>query len=232
MIRALIFDFDGLIVDTEKTAYQSWQELYREHGQELPLEIWAQCIGNADLFNPLEHLEELVGEPLAHEVLSDKRRLRHLSLIEEAMALPGVEQYLQEARQRGLKLAVASSSPRSWVTGHLTRLGLLEYFDGFSCGDEAEHKKPHPEIFQTALHRLEVAPAEAIALEDSPNGVRSARSAGIFCVAIPNPVTGQLSLAHADLRLSSMAEMPLGKLIALVEERQRETVRAEEHDVV
>ncbi len=225
MIRALIFDFDGLILDTEKTAYQSWQELYAEYNCELPLETWAQCIGNDDLFNPLDYLEGLLGKPVRREQLLEQRRLRHLELIEQNIALPGVEAYLQEAKRLGLKLAVASSSPRSWVTGHLTRLSLLSYFDRLCCGDEVVHKKPHPELFQTALQALNVSASEAIALEDSPNGVRAARGAGIFCVAIPNPVTGQLPLDHANLRLNSMAAMPLSDLIALVEDRQSQQVR-------
>ncbi|HTK06713.1 MAG TPA: HAD family hydrolase [Ktedonobacteraceae bacterium] len=221
MIRALIFDFDGLIIDTEKTAYQSWQEIYVEHGCALPLETWAQCIGNADLFDPLDYLEELLGKPVSRDELSERRRLRHLELIEESVALPGVELYLQEAKRFALKLAVASSSPRSWVVQHLTRLGLLDYFDRLCCGDEVTNKKPDPELFLTALRFLELEPAEAIVLEDSPNGVRAANRAGIFSVAVPNPITGQLPLEHADLRLSSMAALPLQELLDLVQERQK-----------
>lgn len=225
MIRALIFDFDGLIIDTEKTAYQSWQEIYAEYDSILPLETWAQCIGNAELFNPLDYLEKILGKPVSRDRLSEQRRLRHLELIEQSVALPGVEDYLREAKRLNIKLAVATSSPRSWATGHLMRLGLLSYFDCLCCGDEVIHKKPDPELFQAALQALNVSGPEAIALEDSPHGVVSAQRAGIFCVAVPNPITGQLPLDHADLRLTSMAAMPLSNLIAFVEEHQKQKIQ-------
>jgi HAD superfamily hydrolase (TIGR01509 family) len=213
MIRALIFDFDGLIIDTEKTAYQSWQEIYAEYQREMPLQEWARCIGNADFFNPLEYLEGLIDEPIEREKISARRRKRHLEMIEEGETLPGVELYLQEAKRLGLKIAIASSSPRSWVEGHLTRLGLLAYFDAICTGDEVVNKKPDPELFLNALRALGVTAAEAIVLEDSPNGILAANRAKIFAVAVPNPITSQLPLEHADLRLASMAEMPLEELI-------------------
>jgi HAD superfamily hydrolase (TIGR01509 family) len=233
MIRALIFDFDGLIIDTEKTAYQSWQEMYAEYHHELPMQEWAKSIGNSDFFDPLTYLEGLVGEPIEQEEISERRRRRHMELIEESVALPGVELYLQEAKRLGLKIAMASSSPRSWVEGHLARLGLLSYFDAICTGDEVINRKPDPELFLNALRALGVTAEEAIVLEDSPNGILAANRAKIFALAVPNPITSQLPLDHADLRLGSMADMPLGDLIKLVEERQGKVraTRDEENEV-
>ena len=122
-----------------------------------------------------------------------------------------------------MKRAVASSSSRAWVTSHLSRLGLLESFDYLRCGDEVKRKKPDPELYLDVLKHFEITGDEAIVLEDSPNGVRAAQAAGIFCVAIPNVVTGQLPLDHADLRLASMAHMPLEKLIQLAESKGKRT---------
>lgn len=208
MIQALIFDFDGLILDTELSAYQSWQEIYQEYQCHLPLEQWARRIGGAaHLFDPCEYLETLLQRPVEREALRAKRRQRHLELIASRAALPGVEEYLADSRRLGFKLAVASSSSREWVTDHLSRLGLLDFFDALRCGDSVTHKKPHPELYHLALHDLDVAADQAIALEDSPNGVLAAQRAGIFCVAVPNVITGQLLLDHADLRLSSLAEV-------------------------
>lgn len=221
MIRALIFDFDGLILDTELTAFQSWQEVYEEHNCALPLEEWAKCIGNADLFDPVDYLETLLGSSVAQTAIREKRRRRHMELISALSALPGVEEYLHTAQQLGLKLAVASSSPREWVTAHLSRLHLLSFFDILCCGDEVTRKKPDPELFLTALEKLGVRSEQAIVFEDSPNGVRAANRAGIFCVAVPNLITGQLPLDHADMRLKSMAEKPLLELIAEVERSQQ-----------
>jgi HAD superfamily hydrolase (TIGR01509 family) len=221
MITSLVFDFDGLILDTEISAYQSWQELYQEYNTYLPLDEWAKCIGTGiDAFDPHSYLESLVGQTIPQDSIAERRLQRHLVLIEEQAALPGVEDYLNDARKLGLKIAVASSSPRSWVVQHLTRLGLLDKFDAMKFGDEVVHKKPHPELYLSALDLLGASPEQAIALEDSPNGVRAAQNAGIFCVAIPNPITAQLPLDHADMHLTSMSALPLEQLIKKVEQQR------------
>lgn len=223
MIRGLIFDFDGLILDTESTVYQSWRELYREFGQDLPFEEWGQIIGTSsnEHFDPLERLENALGYPLSDRNDVRARRLeRELTLVVDQPLLPGVLDYLEDARRRGLKLAVASSSDREWVGGHLERLGLIGYFDVVHTSDDVQQTKPHPELFLLALESLNLKADEAIVLEDSPNGVTAAQRAGIFCVAIPNPLTRLLPLDHANLRLESLAEIPLEKLILKVEEKQ------------
>lgn len=220
MITTLVFDFDGLILDTEISAYQSWQEVYQEYDTHLPLDQWAQCIGTGlDAFDPHAYLESLVGRSIPRKSLAERRLKRHLVLIEAQSALPGVETYLTDARAMGLKIAVASSSPRAWVINHLTRLGLQHAFDAMKFGDEVTHLKPHPELYLSALALMGAKPEQAIALEDSPNGVKAAQNAGMFCVAIPNPITGQLPLDHADLRLTSMDALSLAGLVAQVEKR-------------
>jgi HAD superfamily hydrolase (TIGR01509 family) len=222
MIKGLVFDFDGLILDTEDSSLRSWQEIYDEYNSSLPLEKWALCIGTGlEAFDPHAYLESLVGITLLRAPLEKRRIARHHELIALQSALPGVETYLAEARHSHLKLAVASSSPRSWVEGHLSRLGLLEMFDVLCCGDEVEHRKPDPDLYLAALSALKLSPDEAFALEDSPNGVLAAQRAGMICVAIPNPVTAQLPLDHADLRLTSMEEIPLSQLIRRVEQLQQ-----------
>jgi HAD superfamily hydrolase (TIGR01509 family) len=221
MISALIFDFDGLILDTEKSEFVSWQEMYAEHQVQLLLEEWAVCIGaGADTFDPYTHLETLLRRPIAREEIRQRRLQRRMAMLAEELLLPGVEEYLQTARHLRLKLGVASSSSRAWVEGHLERLGILHYFDVIRCRDDVQYAKPDPELYLSALAGLEVQAEQAIALEDSPNGVRAAQRAGIFCVAIPNVITSQLPLDHADLRLTSMAAIPLEELIALVEQRR------------
>lgn len=216
-IQGLLFDFDGLILDTEECEFLSWQEMYKEHNAILPLEQWAVCIGGgSELFDVYGYLEEQIGQPIVREEIAARRRKRHLELLALKETLPGVENYIADAKRLGLKLGVASSSSRAWVTGHLERLGLLSSFDYIRCGDEVTRKKPDPELYQAVLDGLGIQANQAIALEDSPNGVRAAQRAGIFCVAIPNIITGQLDLAHADMRLGSMADMPLERLIKIV----------------
>lgn len=213
MIRALIFDFDGLILDTESPDYHSWAEIYREHGCELPLATWAVCIGgNGEGFDPYAHLEGQIGRDVDREQIRARRRARNRELIAANPVLPGVITWLTDARSMGLRLAVASSSPRAWVAGHLARLGLLARFDRIVCADDVTRVKPAPDLYRTSLQRLRVRPEHAIAFEDSRNGLLAATAAGIRCVAVPNPMTRHLVFAEAHRVLRSLADLTLAAL--------------------
>jgi HAD superfamily hydrolase (TIGR01509 family) len=124
-----------------------------------------------------------------------------------------VQDYLEDARRLGVKLGVASSSPASWVVGHLERLGLRHYFDCVRTCDDVQHAKPDPELYLSALDCLGVNASQAIAIEDSPNGAHAAQRAGLFCIVVPTPITSRLNLDHADLRLDSLADLPLPELL-------------------
>jgi HAD superfamily hydrolase (TIGR01509 family) len=212
-IRAIVFDFDGLILDTEEPIYRSWLEVYEAHGETLPFERWVQIVGSTTTeFHPQRHLEERLGRPLSQEVV-DGRIGRRTELILAQQVLPGILQHLDEATPLGLKLGVASSSTRDWVTGHLERLGILGRFDCVRCRDDVNHAKPAPDLYIAALGCLGVSPSEAVAIEDSPNGVIAAKQAGMLCVAIPNSITARLDLSQADLVLRSLSDMPLRDLL-------------------
>jgi beta-phosphoglucomutase-like phosphatase (HAD superfamily) len=144
MIRALIFDFDGLILETEAPIYQAWLEVYQAHGFPLPFETWATIIGTAEAtaFDPYRELERMAGRRLDWEALDRQRCQHEQALIEAQPILPGVEQYLQHAGRLGLKVGLASSSSSAWVTGHLARLGLLEHFQAIRASDDVQHTKP------------------------------------------------------------------------------------------
>jgi HAD superfamily hydrolase (TIGR01509 family) len=216
MIRALVFDFDGLILDTEEPVYRSWLEVYRAHGEELPFERWVQIVGSTTIgFHPQHHLEERLGRSLPKEVL-DRRVGRRTELVLAEKLLPGVAEHLEEARSSGLKLGVASSSTRDWVSGHLARLGILDRFDCLRCRDDVTNVKPEPDLYLAVLNCLGVLATEAIAIEDSPNGVLAAKRAGMRCVAIPNSITARLDLGQADLLLSSLADVTLDELLRKV----------------
>ena len=216
MIRAIVFDFDGLILDTEEPIYRSWLEVYQAHGEELPFERWIQIVGSTTTgFHPQRHLEERLGRPLPQEVL-DRRAGRRTEMILAQAVLPGVVAHLDAARELGLKLGVASSSTQDWVRGHLARLGILDRFDCIRCRDDVEHAKPEPDLYLAVLDCLGVQAAEAFAIEDSPNGVTAAKRAGMRCVAIPNSITEKLDLSQADLVLDSLADLTLNQLLERV----------------
>jgi HAD superfamily hydrolase (TIGR01509 family) len=221
MIRALILDFDGLIMDTEGPAYQSWAEIFEEFGADLPLSAWEAWVGGSpDMFDPCGYLESQLGRAVDREALTARQREREAELVAAESALPGVEEYIADAKRLGLKLAVASSSDRAWVERHLERLGLLGEFGCIKCLEDVEQVKPNPDLYLAVLHELGLDREEAIALEDSPHGITSAQAAGLFCVVVPNPLTRQLSTDHADLHLSSLEEMPLEELLSWVGRRR------------
>ena len=219
-IKALLFDFDGLILDTETPDYVVWQSIYREHGFELPQEKWGSIIGTSmSFFDAAEHLSTLLQGRLDSASLRNRHRLESHALTIAQSVMPGVVDYLQEAKRLGLKLAIASSSPHSWVDTHARRLGIFDYFDVVITSDEVgiERTKPHPDLFLLALDQLRLQKNEAIVFEDSPNGVKAARSAGIFVVAVPNSVTSQLAIENADLTLTSLADLSLKELLNKVQ---------------
>jgi HAD superfamily hydrolase (TIGR01509 family) len=219
-IRGLLFDFDGLLIDTETPSRLAYEELYREHGHELPLDKWATLVGTIGAeFDPDAHLEELVGQPLDRERIAQRLRAREHELCDLEDLRPGIEDYLAEAKQLGLKTAIVSSSTREWIARHLQRLDR-ESWDAIVAADgDVTRAKPQPTLYLAALDALGLKPSEGIAFEDSLNGIRAAKGAGIFCVAVPNPITETFALDEADLLLGSLEELPLDELLARVDGR-------------
>jgi HAD superfamily hydrolase (TIGR01509 family) len=217
MIRAIVFDFDGLILDTEEPVLRSWVEVYEEHGKELPFDRWVEIVGSTTIgFHPQHHLEDLLGRPLPQDVL-DRRIGRRTEFILANQVLPGVLQHIEEAHSLGLKIGVASSSTTQWVKGHLARLGILDRFHCVRCRDDVVNVKPAPDLYLAVLECLGVTAAEAFAIEDSPNGVTAAKQAGLRCVAIPNTITASLDLSRADVVLGSLSEVTLAQLLTRLE---------------
>ncbi|GAX88782.1 HAD family hydrolase [Effusibacillus lacus] len=217
MIKAIVFDFDGLIFDTETHEYKVLQEIFEDHGAELPLEIWGKCVGTrANFFDAFQYLEECIGKPVDREVLGKLRREKFEVRIANERALPGVENYLAAAKHLGLKVGLASSSGRAWVERWLAYLNLLHHFECVRTADDVEHVKPDPTLYLKAVECLGVEPNEAIAFEDSPNGALAAKRAGLHTVVVPNYVTRDLIFGEHDLRLDSLAEMELEQLIERV----------------
>ncbi|MFZ6026902.1 MAG: HAD family hydrolase [Chloroflexota bacterium] len=214
MIRALVFDFDGLIVETETPILRAWQEIYRSYGQELPVERWKLTIGSDDsAFDALAELARLVAG-LDLEAIKTRRKARELELATAQPLLPGVLDYIRHARELGLMLAVASSSSYRWVGGQLQRRGLLTAFDCIIPRDLVARVKPAPDLYRMACETLGIKGNEAIALEDAPNGIRAAKAAGMFAVAVPHEHTRQMDFSMADMCVNSLADVSLERLLA------------------
>jgi HAD superfamily hydrolase (TIGR01509 family) len=209
-LRAIIFDFDGLILDTESPLHNSWMEIFEHYGLVVTQKQWASLLGaSADVPEAYELLEAHLGRPLDRKRIHEQRMARELQLLDEEVVLPGVRELIHEAKIAGLGLAVASSSDRAWVEGLLTRHDLIQSFDTVVCAEDVAQTKPAPDLFLKAMKQLRVEAHEAIIFEDSEHGVSAAKAAGIFCVAVPNKVTRCLTFAHASLIVSSIADYSL-----------------------
>jgi HAD superfamily hydrolase (TIGR01509 family) len=208
-VKALIFDFDGIIIDSESPGYRAWTEVYESHGCTLPLDKYSACIGTIGGFDLHRYLEEQSGRSLDRDELEAACYARWRELVKDQPLLPGIEHTLSAATARDLKIAVASSSTKHWVTRSLEKFGILDRFHAICTRDDVAAVKPDPELYLLALRRLGVSADEAIAFEDSPNGILAAKSAGIFCVFVPNPLTTNVTSHLADRRLESLEEFDL-----------------------
>ncbi len=215
-IRAIVFDFDGLILDTETPMRASWLEIFAKHEMNVSDTQWASLLGaSADPPEAYELLEKHLGKPVDREALHRERLAREVELLASEQVLPGVRELVREAHAAALCLGVASSSEHAWVEKLLDQHQLLEAFDTIVCAEDVARTKPAADLFLKALERLSVAPEEAIAFEDSEHGVRAAKAAGIFCIAVPNGVTQCLPFDEADRVISSIADHSLREYIEM-----------------
>lgn len=204
-LRALILDFDGLMVDSEMTEYLAWRETFEREGAGLTVADWLGAVGYVAGFDPRAHLEKILGRPLDWATL-DARRLARLAELHAGLdhALPGVDALLAQGERLGLALGVASNSTAGWVTAGLDRLGWRGRFQTICTRDDVPRPKPAPDVYVLALQRLGVAARAAVAFEDSQPGVTAAKAAGLYVVAVPNALTRLQDLSLADHRLESL----------------------------
>ncbi len=212
-IKGLIFDFDGLILDTETPDVIAWIKIYKNYGQEFDFSKYASAIGSVFEFSgPANQLANLIPSLNKEGILKEWMQLEN-ELIKKQSVMPGIMDYLISARQLKLHTAIASSSESFWVNSHLKRLGIADYFDFVHTVEETRIPKPDPALYSLALKSLKLEPEEALAFEDSSNGISAAKAAGISCIAVPNQITRLLKLEHADLILDSLANLPLSQLL-------------------
>lgn len=208
---AIIFDFDGTIIDTEWSEFVTVRDEFRRHGHDYDLAEFQHKVGRADHRHWTDELQELTGPRADIDEITARRRHAHAEMIAATELQPGVVDVLDGAEERGLALAVASSSSLSWVDGHLTERGLQHRFSVLATRDIVDRAKPWPDLFLAAAEGLGLAPAACLAIEDSSNGVAAAKAAGMTCVAVPNRVTANSDLSAADAVLETLVGFPFSR---------------------
>lgn len=210
-IHAVIFDFDGTIVDTESTQFSTVREEFNRYGHEYELAEFQHTIGRADQRHWSDVLQDKTGPLDNIEEIKARRMAAHHELIDTSPLRDGVLPLIERATERAKQLAVASSSPSSWVEGHLSARSLLDLFSVVATRDHVAQAKPWPDVFLHAADRLGANPASCMVIEDSENGVAAAKAAGMFCVAVPNPITSSSDFSGADLVLDSLEDLPFAQ---------------------
>ena len=203
---AVLFDFDGILVDTEWAIYQAWVGTFRDHGQELPLSLYTRCIGSDfDAWSPKTYLEDLTQLGFDWVKMDADRQVGIRSALEQEGPIHGVVDLLGEIREKGIPAAVVSSSSHFWVDGWLEKLSLREFFTEVVCKGDAPRIKPAPDLYLEAARRLDVEAGECLVIEDSLNGLVSAHAAGMRAWIVPNRVTAGLDFSLADRVLADFA---------------------------
>jgi HAD superfamily hydrolase (TIGR01509 family) len=211
-IKALIFDFDGTILDTETPEFQAWTELYGQYNQSLDIQRWGVGIGTWGAFDAIAHLEELTGQHFDHAIIHARIRPRVLELIRASSLMPGVLSTLDQAKAMGLRIGLASSSGNEWIYGWLKHYALEDWFEVVKTKDDVKAVKPDPELYVAAVKALNLEPGVCVAIEDSPNGSKAALAAGMHTVAVPNQITQYLEFPNGVHQIESL-EMPLKTIL-------------------
>ncbi len=215
MIKAIIFDFDGTVIDTETAWYIAFRDAYKERGVDLTLEMYSLCIGTSlHAFNPYEYLVADLHLPIDLDTFRESIHARHASLMDAEKMRPGIMDYLNSAAAKQLKIALASSSKLDWVERFLEKLQIREYFDCIRTANDVERVKPDPELYLQTLRCLDVKADEAIAIEDSPNGAKAAVAAGVYCVVVPNAITRLLKFERSHRMANSLTEIDFDELLS------------------
>lgn len=217
-LAAVIFDFDGVVFDSETPEYESHRRLYEECGVALTVEEWCDAIGVWSADHDERRFEQLCARAERAPARDEYHARRHQLFTELAPRhpMPGVVDLLDALDAANVLTAIASTAPARWVRAAVERLGLTPRFRAIVTGDDVARRKPEPDVYLEALRRLRIDPHHAVAIEDSAPGVTAARAAGLRVVAIPHWLTATHDLDAADLRVAHAGELTLDALSALI----------------
>ncbi len=208
--KGIIFDFDGVLVDTEWAIYQSWVHLYAREGQEISIATYAPCLGAGySHWNPADHLEKLTGKSYDWDAETPARQAMLEADLERMGLMEGAAELFAWCAEQGIPMTVASSSSRRWVAGWLEKLGIYHHFTGVFTRTDGYPVKPDPALFLAAQQCMGHPKADCLIIEDSENGTIAAQNAGIPCVAIPNRMTEACDFSRAAFRFSSLNDLLL-----------------------
>ncbi|MDA7867490.1 HAD-IA family hydrolase [Akkermansiaceae bacterium] len=204
---AILFDFDGVILDTEWSIYESMRGVFVENGHDLPLEEYVKCIGSDfNTWSPETMLEDLTGKTFDWQTIGIARNKWIREEIAKLDAMPGVRDAVDFCQEREIPTAIVSSSNHKWVDGWLEKLDLLESFDHIIAREDAPRIKPAPDLYAEAVRRIGLPAPKCLVIEDSLNGMKSAHEVGCPVAAIPNRITQCIDFSAAEYQYPSLVE--------------------------
>jgi HAD superfamily hydrolase (TIGR01509 family) len=206
--QVVLFDFDGILVDTEWAIYLAWKKCFSLEDRDLPLSMYTRCIGSDfETWSPKSYLEELTGKDFDWQAMDQERQQEIVHELSDEGLMAGVVECLDVLRGQGIAAGVVSSSSHHWVDGWLEQLGIRSAFSHVTCRGDAPRIKPAPDLWLEAARRFGVAPQQCLAIEDSHNGMISAQAAGMDVWVVPNRVTSCLDFTGAQGQFSSLHEV-------------------------
>ncbi|MDE4543115.1 HAD family phosphatase [Thermoanaerobacterium sp. R66] len=215
MFEAVIFDMDGVLIDSEPLHIQLEEEIFKEIGANISFDEHISFVGTTSHYM-WEYVKNKCNVPLTVEELVEMDRKRYFDYISEnddaVKPIEGIDEIVKELYSREVKLAVASSSPIDVIELVVKRLKLESYFDKLVSGDFVQRSKPYPDIFLYAAEKLNIVPERCIVIEDSNKGVLAAKSAGMKVVGFINPNSGDQDISMADMVIRSFSELNYEKL--------------------
>ncbi|HVJ69615.1 MAG TPA: HAD family phosphatase [Caulifigura sp.] len=212
-IRAVVFDFDGLMVNTEEVFQLSGTELLRRRGKEPTPAVFHGMMGRRS-HEALAWLIDVMKLDDTVEALQAESTEIFFSMLDEILQpMPGLFELLAAIERRGLPKAVATSSERSYLNQLLSKVHLLDRFDVLLTAEDVTHGKPHPEIYLTAAKRLGVHPAEMLVLEDSEMGTKAAAAAGAYIISVPHQHSAHFDFGSAKAVAASLTDPVIMRLI-------------------